>query len=415
MHTMKRATTVVAALLTLCLGTLVHGEGWSEFRGPTGQGHVEGALPIYWGPSKNVVWKQAIPGSGWSSPIVTGGRIYLTTAVPDGKDYSLRALCLDANKGTVIWDKEVLREDGKTAPRIHNKASHANPTPLFDGERLYVHFGHQGTACLDKDGNVLWKNTDIKYAPVHGNGGSPILTDRALVFSCDGSNSQFVVALARKDGKVLWKTDRKSSAKKRFAFSTPLLIEVKGQKLVISPAADAVIAYDAEDGKEVWRVRYDGYSVIPRPVFGHGLIFFSTSYDSPTLMAIKPDGTGDVTATHVAWSSKKAAPHTPSPLLVGDELYTVSDNGIASCWDARTGNIHWQQRLGGTFSASPLHADGKIYFQNEQGTGFVVKADKKFEQLAKNDMAERSLASYAADKGAVFLRTERQLYRIQEK
>src|SRR5262249_5199307 len=223
------------------------------------------------------------------------------------------------------------------------------------------------------------------------------------------------VALARKDGKVLWKTDRKSSAKKRFAFSTPLLIEVKGQKLVISPAADAVMAYDAEDGKEVWRLRYDGYSVIPRPVFGHGLIFFSTSYDSPTLMAIRPDGTGDVTATHVAWSSKKAAPHTPSTLLVGDELYTVSDNGIASCWDARTGNIHWQQRLGGTFSASPLHADGKVYFQNEQGTGFVVKAGKKFEQLAKNEMAERSLASYAAEKGAVFLRTEHQLYRIQEK
>jgi outer membrane protein assembly factor BamB len=409
----------LAILAVFCVFTLpCYGEGWSEFRGPTGQGHVlDGALPLNWSKDKNVVWKRDIAGNGWSSPAISGGRVYLTTAVPDSntKDQSLRAICLNADSGEVIWDKEVFRQDGKTAPRIHSKGTHANPSPLFDGDKLYVHFGHQGSACLDRDGNIVWKSTEVKYAPVHGNGGSPILTDKALVFSCDGSDKQFIVALSRTDGKVLWKTDRKSTAPKRFSFSTPLLIDVKGQKLIISPAANAVMAYDADKGDEVWRVRYEGYSVIPRPVYGHGLVFLSSSYDSPTLLAIKPDGKGDVTATHVAWSAKKGAPHTPSPLLVGDELYTVSDQGIATCWNAKTGDVLWQQRLNGNYSASPVFADGKIYFQTEQGVGYVVKAGKEFKQLAKNEMGERTLASYAAVKGALFLRTDKALYKIQER
>ena len=309
----------------------------------------------------------------------------------------MRAICVNADSGEVIWDKEIFRQDGKTAPRIHSKGTHANPSPLFDGDKLYVHFGHQGSACLDRDGNIVWKSTEIKYAPVHGNGGSPILTDKALVFSCDGSDKQFIVALSRTDGKVLWKTDRKSTAPKRFSFSTPLLIDVKGQKQIISPAANAVIAYDADKGDEVWRVRYDGYSVIPRPVYGHGLVFLSSSYDSPTLLAIKPDGKGDVTATHIAWSAKKGAPHTPSPLLVGDELYTVSDQGIATCWKAKTGDVHWQERLNGNYSASPVFADGKIYFQTEQGIGYVVKGGKEFKQLPRTRWAN-ALASYATQR-----------------
>jgi outer membrane protein assembly factor BamB len=391
-------------------------EGWTEFRGPSGQGQVDGDLPLTWGKGKNQIWKQDIPGSGWSSPVVTGGRIYLTTSVAgENKDQSLRALCLDAESGQILWNKEIFLQDGKKAPRIHSKGTHANPTPLFDGERLFVHFGHQGSACLDRDGNIVWRNAELKYAPVHGNGGSPILTDKALVFSCDGSDQQFIVALARKDGKVLWKTDRKSKAPKRFSFSTPLLISVKDQKQIISPASDAVIAYDADTGNEIWRVRYTGYSVIPRPIFGHGLIFMSTSYDSPSVLAIRPDGKGDVTDTHVAWTMKKGAPHTPSLLLVGEELYMVSDGGIASCVEAKTGNLHWQQRLGGNFSASPVHAKGKIYFQSEQGVGTVVQAGKEFKQLARNDLGERTLASYAASGGALYLRTERSLYRFQER
>jgi outer membrane protein assembly factor BamB len=395
-------------------------EDWPEFRGPTGQGIVQGTrLPVEWSPTENVTWKQSLPGTGWSSPVVVKGRIYLTTSVPVADsaagDQSLRALCLDAKKGKILWDKEVFRQDGRKAPGIHSKNSHASPTPLVYGGRLYVHFGHQGTACLDLTGKVLWKNNSFKYEPVHGNGGSPILVDNALVFSCDGGEEGFVVALDRKTGKVLWKADRSVDAVKKFSFGTPLLITVKGQKQIISPGSNMVGAYDPKTGKEIWRVRYDGYSVIPRPVYGQGLLFICTGYNFPSLLAIRPDGKGDVTATHVAWTTRRAAPHTPSPVLVGSELYMVSDRGVATCLDAKTGRVYWQKRIGGDYSASPLYAGGKLYFQSEDGNGVVLQAGKEFKQLAKNVMDERTLASYAVADGALFLRTKTKLYRIEKR
>lgn len=410
---MRYCTTTLIILSTI---TAAGAEDWREFRGPTGQGHYAGkGLPIEWSTTKNVVWKQAIPGKGWSSPIVLAGRVYLTTAVPveESKDQSLRAICLDAKSGATIWDKEVFLQDGKKAPGIHKKNSHASPTPLTDGRRLYVHFGHQGTACLELDGTIVWRNTEHRYAPVHGAGGSPILVGDRLVFAIDGADKQLLVALETGTGKVAWKTDRKSTAFKKFSFGTPLLIEADGKQQIISPASDAVIAYEPKEGRELWRVTYkDGYSVIPRPVFGHGMIYFSTGYDSPKLLAVRVSGSGDVTDTHVAWTMSKAAPHTPSPLLVGDELYTVSDDGIATCLDARTGKQHWQERLEGGFSASPFHAEGRVYFQSEPGVTTVVRAGKKFEQLAQNELKERTFASYAAADGALYIRTERQLYKI---
>lgn len=410
-------TRIFPALSCLLIPLLsVRAEDWPEFRGPTGQGIVTGRLPTEWGPGKNIAWKQPIPGRGWSSPIFFRGRIYLTTAVDEGgKGLSLRALCLDSRDGKIVWDQEVFHAAGKT-PRIHNKNSQASPTPLTDGQRIYVHFGHLGTAALDLDGKVLWKNNELKYQPVHGNGGTLALVDNALVFSCDGASKPFVVALDRADGQVLWKTERKIDVPKKFAFCTPLAIEVNGQKQVISPGAGLVCAYDPKDGKELWRVRYgDGYSVVPRPVFGHGLLFLSSGYDSPTLLAIRPDGKGDVTDSHVAWNLRKGAPLTPSPLLAGNELYIVSDNGIASCLDPKTGKPHWQERIGGAYSASPILADGKVYFLSEDGLGVVVKASPKFEIVAKNPMKERTLASFAAADGVLYLRTEKNLYRIESK
>jgi outer membrane protein assembly factor BamB len=343
----------------------------------------------------------------------------LTTAVPaedrNRRDQSLRALCLNAKTGETIWDTEVFRQDGSQAPGIHSKNSHASPTPLTDGQHLFVHFGHQGTACLDQKGNLIWTNRDIHYQPVHGNGGAPILADRALAFSCDGYEQPFVIALDRAKGTALWKTARNTDSFKKFSFSTPLLITVNGKQQIISPGSGAVCAYDPATGQEIWRVKYEGYSVIPRPVFGHGLVFVSSGFESPNLLAIRPDGQGDVTTTHVAWTLRKGAPLTPSPLLVGDEVYLVSDSGIASCVDAKTGKVHWQERIGGSYSASPLYADGKIYCQSEEGTGVVLKAGKRFEVLARNSLGERTLASYAASDGAFFIRTEKHLYRIQER
>jgi outer membrane protein assembly factor BamB len=403
------------ALAALFVATsFLHAEDWPEFRGPDGQGHYKGRLPTEWGPDKNVVWKQAIPGSGWSSPVIFDGRIYLTTAVPaeKGGGQSLRVLCLDAKSGRTIWDVEALTEDAKS-PGIHGKNSHASPTPIVDGKYLYVHFGHQGTACLDLNGKVVWTQTDLRYQPVHGNGGSPALAGDLLVFSIDSVDKQCVVALDRATGKVRWQTDRKSKAPKTFSFTTPLVIDVGSTKQVISPGSDMVMSLDAKTGAEIWRVTYTGYSVIPRPVFGHGLVFLSTSFNSPSVLAIRPDGKGDVTKSHVAWSTEKNGPHTPSLLLDGDELYMISDGGTASCLDAKTGKVHWEERLRGGFSASPILADGRIYFQNETGVGYVVKAGTKYELISKNDMKEKTLASYAAADGALFLRTEKNLYQIK--
>jgi outer membrane protein assembly factor BamB len=401
--------------LVLLSNPASHAAGdWPEFRGPTGQGLAADArLPLEWSDTRNIAWKQTIPGRGWSSPALKGGRVYLTSAVggEGGSAMSLRAFGLDERSGKLLWDTEVF--DGAQASRIHNKNSHASPTPLVADGRAYVHFGHQGTACLDLDGKVLWRQTTLNYPPVHGSGGSPILADDALIFSCDGGSDPFVVALDKHTGKVLWKTKRVTSAKKTFSFSTPLLIKVNDQPQVISAGSGVVCSFDPKTGREIWRARYgEGYSVVPRPVFGHGLLFIATGFDQPTVMAVRPDGAGDVTGTHVAWTLKKGAPNTPSLLLVGEELYMVSDAGIASCVDARTGQVHWQERIGGNHSASPIHAGGRVYFQNEEGTSVVLKAGRQFEKLASNDLGEKTLASYAVADGALFIRGEKNLYKV---
>jgi outer membrane protein assembly factor BamB len=391
-------------------------EDWPQFRGPTGEGHATAKnLPLEWGKNKNVGWMTPIPGLGWSSPIVVKGRVYLTTAVPlpENGDQSLDAFCLDAKTGKILWRQQVFRQDGRKAPGIHGKNSHASPTPLVHDGRLYVHFGHQGTACLDLDGKVLWRCTELKYNPVHGNGGTPILVGDKLILNCDGGDKAFVAAVDRSNGKVVWKTPRNVDAEKKFSFSTPLLITVDNKPQVVSAGSKAIMGYDPADGREIWRVRYEGYSVIPRPVYGHGLIFFSTGYDAPVLMAIRPDGAGDVTETHIAWKLRAGAPLTPSPLLLGDELYIVSDGGVASCVDAKTGKVHWSKRIGSAFSASPLEAEGRVYFQSEDGVGITVKAGKRFEELSRNLLEEKTYASHAAVDGALFIRTEKRLYRFQ--
>jgi outer membrane protein assembly factor BamB len=401
-------------ILFVLATTPVLAADWPQFRGPSGDGHYKGPkLPTEWGTNKNVAWKTPIPGKGWSSPIVWKAKVYLTTAVPQSNgDQSLRAICVDAQSGTVDWSKEIFRQSRAKAPNIHAKNSHASPTPTIDGERLYVHFGHMGTAALDLNGKVLWTRTSLYDRPVHGNGGSPILVDGLLVFSCDGADKQFVVALNAKNGKTSWQTPRRTSAVKMFSFSTPTVIEVDGRKQIVSVGSEIAAGYDSKNGDELWRMTFDGYSVIPKAVSGHGLVFFSTGYDSPLLKAVKIGGTGDVTKTHTAWSLKRGAPHTPSPLLVGNELYLISDRGVMSCVDAKTGDIVWEERVKGNYSASPIYADSKIYLTSEEGKGTLVEAGRKFNVLGEFDMKEKTFASFAAVDGAMFVRTETQLYKF---
>ena len=388
---------------------------WPQFRGPNGQGHADVRdLPTEWSLAQNIVWREEIPGGGWSSPIIQRGRIYLTTAVQSssGGTLSLRVLCLDTHTGKTLWNTQVF----STSPvQGHQKNSHASPTPITDGDRIYAHFGPYGTAALGLNGQILWHNTSLKYSSVHGNGGSPILAGEALIFSCDGASNPFIVGLNKATGEVLWRTQRNAGAKRTFSFSTPLALTVNGRTQVISPTSGAVIAYDPKDGKEIWRVHYpEGYSVVPCPVAGHGLVYVSSAFDNPVLYAIRPDGRGDVTKSHVAWSISKGAPKTCSPLLADDEIYFLSDAGIMTCANAKTGAIHWQERVGGNYSASPVFGDGKIFVQSEEGVGTALKAGKTFEVLARNDLKERSLASYAIDDGVIYIRTAKHLFRIQQ-
>lgn len=392
-------------------------EEWLEFRGPTGQGHsIEKALPIEWSPTEHVLWKTNIPGVGWSSPIVVGNKVYVTTAVsPESErapDQSLRLVCLNLESGDILWNKELFHQTKETAQRIHKKNSHASPTPISDGKVIYVHFGTHGTACVSLDGNLIWKTNELKYQMQHGNGGSPIIVDDKLVIICDGRASNFIVALDRNTGKIVWKTDRQVDGRKKFSFGTPLLITVNGKQQIVAPGTDVISGHAPEDGKEIWKLHYTGYSVIPRPIFSHGLIFVTTSYDRPSLLAIRPDGEGDVTDTHLAWSNKSQIPHTPSLLVVGDELYAVSDKGIAQCFDAKTGKLLWKERVGGNFSASPLYANGKIYFQSEEGETTVINAGTTYREIGRNHLNEPTLASFAVAGDTLLIRTKTKLYRI---
>jgi len=405
--------------LILCLSAVpsLSAGDWPQFRGPTGDGLYTGAkLPLEWGPDKNVVWTKEIPGHGWSSPIVWKGKVYLTTAVEKGKDYSLQAVGLDAVTGDLLFAKEIFVEPAGS-PNPHKKNSHASPTPVTDGERLYVHFGHIGTAAISLDGKqIFWKSQKLPYKPVHGNGGSPILVDDKLVFSCDGGDTQVIAALDRKTGNVAWKTDRKGGSTKGFSFATPQLITVDKKSLIISPGSGMVGAYEPAKGTEVWRVKYDGFSLIPRPVFGGGMVYVATGYMSPTLQAIKPEGKGDITASNVAWTVKRAAPNTPSVLYVDDMVFMVSDGGVATCLNAKTGDPYWSERVPGSgYSASPIYADGKIWVTSESGEGAVIEAKKEFNILNKSNLKERTFASFAAVDGSLYVRTDKNMYRFQEK
>jgi outer membrane protein assembly factor BamB len=399
---------VVAAFVVLALTARLMAEDWPAFRGPTGQGHSsERNLPLEWNESRHVIWKAPVDGRGWSSPVVAGGRVWLTSAVTD-RGASLRVLGFDVATGRELVNVEAFHMP--SARLLNEKNSLASPTPIVDGDRVYVHFGAQGTAALTTTGEVVWK-ARFPYESQHGNGGSPMLYGDLLILSCDGADTAFVVALDKRTGKVRWKTQRRQPWDQ--AYSTPLVINVGGRDQILSVGAYRAAAYDPENGRELWRVSYeDGFSNVPRPVFGHGMVYIATGFQQPFLLAVRADGAGDVTRTHIAWTLSRGAPLTPSPLLVGDDLYIVNDNGIASALDAKTGAVHWQQRLGGTFSASPVFADGHIYFTSEDGETTVVAPGRQFQKLTVNRIDEPTLASLAISGGSIFIRGESHLYRI---
>ena len=391
-------------------------EEWPEFRGPTGQGHsTERNIPLEWSESRNIAWKTPLPGTGWSSPVVAGGKVWLTAAVKDRNGGSLRALAYDAATGHELVNTEVFRV--RSVDPLNPKNTRASPTPILDGDRVYVHFGADGTAALTTSGEIVWK-TKFDYQSQHGDGGSPALYGDLLILNCDGDDEAFVVAIEKQTGKTRWKTARRQPSAQ--AYSTPLVIRTGDRDEVISVGAYRAAAYDPATGREIWRVRYpvrfpDGFSNIMRPVYGAGLLFISGGFNIPSFIAVRPDGTGDVTRTHVAWTLMRGAPLTPSPLVVGTDLYLVNDSGIALCLDARSGERYWQQRLNGSYSASPVFADGRIYFLSEEGTATVIEPGHQFREVASNRLDGYTLASIAVSNGSIFIRSDTHLYRIGPK
>jgi outer membrane protein assembly factor BamB len=409
----KSCALLLIALSAAAFRVELTADDWPEFRGPTGQGHsAERGIPVAWSESRNIVWKTPIPGAGWSSPVVADGRVWLTAAVRDRDGGSLRALAYDVATGREIVNTEVFRV--RSVDPLNPKNTRASPTPILEGGRVYVHFGADGTAALTERGEIVWK-TRFDYESQHGDGGSPALYGDLLILSCDGDDVAFVVAVEKQTGKIRWKTPRRRPFAQ--AYSTPLVIRVGERDEIVSVGAYRAAAYEPTSGREIWRVSYpvrppDGFSNIMRPVYGAGLLFISGGFNIPSFLAVRPDGAGDVSRTHVAWTLMRGAPLTPSPLLIGNDLYVVSDNGIALCLDARTGQTYWQHRLGGSYSASPVYADGRLYFLSEEGLTTVVEPGHQFVVLARNQLDGATLASIGVSNGSIFIRSDAHLYRI---
>lgn len=408
---------MLAALLVLAGASAGVAGDWPQFRGPTGQGlSTEKGVPVEFGEDQNLLWKSPLPGRGWSSPVVLAGQVWLTAAENDGK--SLRALCVDLKTGALVHNVEVFTPAEPL--EVNAKNSHASPTPVLEPGRVYVHFGAMGTACLDtKTGDVLWKTEELKIDHKEGPGSSPILVDDLLVVHCDGRDLQYVAALDTRTGKLRWKTPRSAPTRDNIefkkAYCTPLLVESNGRRQLVSPGPDQVQGYDPVTGEELWRIRYVGFSNVPRPVFMDGTLFISTGYMKPELWAIRPDGDGDVTRTHVLWTYTKQVPANPSPLAYDGLIYTVSDQGVLMCLDASTGKPVWQERLGGNFWASPVLAEGRLYFCGEDGAVSVVRAGRTFEREAKTKLDGSIFASPALVDATLLIRTDKALYRFGTK
>lgn len=427
MRTCPTTPPLAHPLLALLLTSALTGQAcaWPGYRGPAQDGTAAaGNLPRQWSEAKNVAWKTAIHGRAWSSPVVSGDQIWLSTATEDGRELSV--LCVDAETGKIEHDEILFRIEKPQFAHAFN--SYASPSPVLEGERVYVSFGSPGTACLDRSTRrVLWRRDDLICDHFRGAGSSPVLFEDLLILTMDGADHQFTIALDKDTGKTRWRQDRgtdfgdldtktgkpKGGGDFRKSYATPILIEVKGQPQLISPGAKAAMAYDPRTGEEIWRIRHKNHSSASRTVFGHDLVFINTGFSRPVLLAVDPTGKGDVTKTHIRWRATRRMPKMPSPLLIGEHLYLISDLGIASCLVAKTGETVWHKRVEGQFTASLLHADGRIFAFSQEGHCHSWKPGKEFASTGTMRLDGGFMASPAAVEGALILRSKTHLYRIQ--
>jgi outer membrane protein assembly factor BamB len=443
---MSKPFSVVVTLLVVALTVPASGaDTWPQFRGPDGQGHApEGRIPAHWSESENVFWKLAVPGRGWSSPVIADGVCWLTTAVikeataarkeeilrtklagnPMAKEMeiidsvSLRAVAVNLETGKVLRNVELSRVSDPEP--VHSLNTYASPTPVLRAGRLYCHFGTMGTACLDtKTAEIVWKAL-LPLGHSVGPGSSPVLFEDRLIIPCDGTDAQFVVALNAATGKEAWKTNRPplTGDEPEFhkAFSTPLLFNDGRRDQVVIAGAQWVVAYNPRDGKTLWQVRHgEGFSNVPCPVYSKGIVYVCTGYMQPELIAVRTDGTGDVTKSHVAWRISKQVPAMSSPIVIDNVVYMNSDQGVVTCADAKTGEVLFRQRVPGNYSASPLVADGKLIFCSREGDITVARASSAWQELAKNHLAGQLMASPAVWNDSLIVRSDSHLYRLGER
>ena len=421
-------TALSLSLAIFCVRSIA--ADWPEFRGPTGDGYVSknqerSGIPLRWSETENVKWKTEIPYRGWSSPAVWGNQVWLTTATLDGHEYY--GICVDATTGAIRQNVKLF-SCASPEPLGNNVNCYATPSPVIESGKVYLHFGSYGTACLDTSSlKVLWQREDLPCRHYRGPASSPILFENLLILSMDGVDVQYLVALDKQTGKTVWKTDRSVAwndenvpgqmardGDLRKAHSTPLVVNAAGRLQLLTVGAKAAYAYDPRTGSELWRVRYNAWSGAPRPLYHDGLALIITGLGTTELWAVRADGRGDVTETHVAWKVDSMVAKTASPLLIDGLLYMVSDDGMLTCLEAGTGKEVWRQRIGGNYSASPIFGDGHMYFFNQQGKTSVIKPGRNFELVATNSLSNGFMASPAVAGKALYLRTKTHLYRVED-
>jgi len=419
-------------LLALNTGLTARAD-WPEFRGPWGDGRVSPpgdtnliGLPLTWSETNNIKWKTEIPHRGWSTPVVMSGLVWMTTATVEGNDYF--AIAVDKDSGEILFNEKVFHTDNPEP--LGNGASmncYATPSPVIEPGRVYVHFGSAGTACLDtKTGRIIWKRNDLPCRHYRGASASPVLFEDLLILTFDGADLQYTAALSKLTGATVWKTNRSvawndeaapgpmaKDGDLRKSHGTPLIVNAAGKSQLISVGAKASYGYDAQNGSELWRVEYNDWSSAPRPLFDQGMAFIVTGLMKKELWAVKTDGRGIVTDTHVAWKLSTHIGKYASPLLVGGLIYTPAEESFVTCLEAATGKVVWTERIGGKYAASPIYADNRLYFFSQDGTTTVLKPGRALEVLATNKLDAGFMASPAADGKAFYLRTRTHLYRVE--
>jgi len=405
---------LLLALGAMCGTTFLWPGNWPQFRGPHSHGiTTETNLPVHW-TERNVKWRTPLPGPGHSSPIVWDGRIFLTAfgrggGPPSSRRGQLLVLSVDKNNGKVLWQREV---PVSRIEEVHPTNAPASPTPVTDGKLVYVYFGSKGLLAFDFDGKLIWEVPLGPFPNEWGSASSPILYENMVILNCDTDGDDFLLAVDKNTGKTIWRTSRNGATR---SWPVPYIWNANGKDEIVVNGSARAKSYDAKTGKELWTV--DGLTqwVTPTPVSAHGLLYIAANGPGGNIiMAIKPGGRGNITRTHVVWRYTRAAPYNSSPLVVGDYLYAVRNGGVVACLDAKTGAQQYLERLpaGGSYYASPVYGDGKIYYLSEDGEVTVVAAGPQFQVLATNRIGERCMASPAVSDGRIIIRSDSTLYSI---